>query len=89
MDVLTAEVTLATPVVHNSAAHHSPLELETLQLLPCGCVTAIRRVRSWEFLVVSIEAKGPHCNLPAHRLGRVVFADRSDLLEEGDGEDYT
>ncbi len=81
---------MATPAVQNPAAQNSPLELETLQLLPCGCVTAIRRVRSWEFLVVSIEAKGPHCNLPAHRLGRVVFGDRQDLTEEEeDGEFYT
>jgi hypothetical protein len=76
---------MATPAVHGTPASPSPLELETLQLLPCGCVTAIRRVRSWEFLVVSIEAKGPHCNLAAHRLGRVVFGDRRDLT--GDEED--
>jgi hypothetical protein len=78
---------MATPAVHQSPASASPLELETLQLLPCGCVTAIRRVRSWEFLVVSIEAKGPHCNIAAHRLGRVVFGDRRELA--GDDEDET
>ena len=77
---------MATPAVHNPSAQASPLELETLQLLPCGCVTAIRRVRSWDFLVVSVEAKGPHCNLPAHRLGRVVFSDRRDLVDEDEGE---
>ncbi len=77
---------MATPAAHNPPAHGSPLELETLQLLPCGCVTAIRRVRSWEFLVVSIEAKGPHCNIAAHRLGRVVFGDRRDLVDEEEDE---
>lgn len=76
---------MATPAVHGTPASAGPLELETLQLLPCGCVTAIRRVPSWEFLVVSIEAKGPHCNLAAHRLGRVVFGDRQELA--GDDED--
>jgi hypothetical protein len=78
---------MATPAVHNPPAHASPLELETLQLLPCGCVTAIRRVRSWEFLVVSIEAKGPHCNQAAHRLGRVVFGDRQDLVADDEDDE--
>ncbi len=79
---------MATPAVRDpSAGHEKVLELETLQLLPCGCVTAIRRVRSWEFLVVSIEAKGPHCCLPAHRLGRVVFGDRQDLVPDDDEEE--
>jgi len=77
---------MATPAVHHPSAHASPLELETLQLLPCGCVTAVRRVRSWEFLVVSIEAKGPHCNLAAHRLGRVVFGDGHDLRDGDEDE---
>lgn len=78
---------MATPAVRAPLAHESPLELETLQLLPCGCVTSIRRVRSWEFLVVSIEAKGPHCRLAAHRLGRMVFGDRRELTgDEGEDE---
>ncbi len=79
---------MATPAVRDpSAGHEKLLELETLQLLPCGCVTAIRRVRSWEFLVVSIEAKGPHCRLAAHRLGRVVFGDRQDLVADDEEDD--
>lgn len=80
---------MATPAVHGPSAHRSPLELETLQLLPCGCVTSIRRVRSWEFLVVSIEAKGPHCRLAAHRLGRVAFADRRDFGMDEDEAAHT
>ncbi len=76
---------MATPVVQDrAAAHQNPLELETLQLLPCGCVTSIRRVRSWEFLVVSIEAKGPHCRLPAHRLGKTAFSRIEDLVGDDD-----
>jgi hypothetical protein len=78
---------MATPGVRDPSARESPLELETLQLLPCGCVTAIRRVRSWEFLVVSIEAKGPHCRLVAHRLGRVAFGDRQDLVADDDEDE--
>ncbi len=73
---------MATPAVHNPSVHAAPLELETLQLLPCGCVTAVRRARPWEFVVVSIEAKGPHCTLTPHTLGRVVVGDRLDLAED-------
>jgi hypothetical protein len=63
------------------------LELETLQLLPCGCVTSVRRVRPWEYLFVSIEAKGPHCILGPHRVGRVVqIGNRFDLDEEPDAD---
>jgi len=78
---------MATPAVRDSAAQERVLELETLQLLPCGCVTAVRRVSSWEFLVVSIEAKGPHCRLAAHRLGRIVFGDRRDLVAADDEDE--
>ncbi len=78
---------MATPAVRGPSAQEKILELETLQLLPCGCVTAIRRVRSWEFLVVSIEAKGPHCRLASHQLGRVVFGDRRDLVPPDDDDD--
>jgi len=77
---------MATPAVRDPSTRESPLELETLQLLPCGCVTSIRSVRSWEFLVVSIEAKGPHCRLSAHRLDRVAFGDRRDLMADDEGE---
>jgi len=77
---------MATPAVHGPWAHASSLELEALRLLPCGCVTAVGRVRSWELLVVSIEAKGPHCNIAAHRLGRVVVGDGDDLCD-GDGNE--
>ena len=76
---------MATPAIHDhSSAQQNPLELETLQLLPCGCVTSIRRVRSWEFYVVSIEAKGPHCRLSAHRLGRVAFSRIDELVGDED-----
>jgi hypothetical protein len=37
--------------------------------------------------VVSIEAKGPHCNQAAHRLGRVVFGDRQDLVADDEDDE--
>ncbi len=77
---------MATPAVRDPSAQEKILELETLQLLPCGCVTAVRRVRSWDLLVVSLEAKGPHCRLAPHQLGRVVFGDRRELTAD-DEED--
>ncbi len=77
---------MATPAVHYPSVHTAALELETLQLLPCGCVTAVRRARPWEFVVVSIEAKGPHCTLGPHRLGRVVVGERLDVSDDEDDE---
>ncbi len=77
---------MATPAVRDLSAQANLLELETLQLLPCGCVTSIGRVPSWDFLVVAIEAKGPHCNLTAHRLGRMVVSDRAALGEDDEDE---
>ncbi len=78
---------MATPAVHQPPVQGAALELETLQLLPCGCVTAVRRASPWEFVVVSIEAKGPHCILTPHTVGRVVVGDRMDLEAEEDDED--
>lgn len=78
---------MATPAVVNPPVNTASLELETLQLLPCGCVTAVRRARPWEFIVVSIEAKGPHCNLAPHSLGRVVVGDRLDIEDDEDDEE--
>jgi hypothetical protein len=76
---------MATPAAANSWSQTNPLELEALQLLPCGCVTSVGRVRPWDFLVVSIEAKGPNCILQSHRIGRVVqLAPRSEEEEDED-----
>jgi hypothetical protein len=47
-------------------------QLETLERLPCGCVVAIQSVRPTDVMVVSLEAKGPHCPNRAHRLNKVI-----------------
>lgn len=75
---------MATPAAQNPSLHTTPLGLETLQLLPCGCVTAVRRAFQWGLVVISIEAKGPHCNLAVHTLGRVVVGEG---IQAGDEED--
>lgn len=63
-------------------------ELESLEGLPCGCVTAAFRARPWDVAVVSLEAKGPHCILSGHTNGQVLrLGDPSEFDEEDDEED--
>ena len=72
-----------TPQTPTSRNGRTPafLELVALDSLPCGCVVAAYRARPWDFAVVSIEAKGPHCPRGAHRQGRVLeLGAVSDLL---------
>lgn len=72
------------------AQEASQLQLETLELLPCGCVVAIQRVRPSGVTAVSLEAKGPHCTYREHRpnrlirLGEPVDADVDDLYDPSD-----
>jgi hypothetical protein len=78
---------MATPVPRSPSFESTAMELETLQLLPCGCVTSVRRVRPWDYLFVSIEAKGPHCILAPHRPGRVVQIGNRFDLDDGSDDD--
>lgn len=58
-------------------------ELESLEALPCGCVSAAYRARPWDVAVVSVEAKGPYCLLPGHTQGQVLrLGDLADLESE-------
>ncbi len=58
-------------------------ELEALEGLPCGCVAAAYRARPWDVAVVSLEAKGPYCILPAHTSGQVLrLGDPSEFEED-------
>lgn len=58
-------------------------ELHTLQALPCGCVAADYRARTLSVDLISLEAKGPHCILTAHRAGGVLSL--CDVPDEDDG----
>jgi hypothetical protein len=62
------------------------IQLEALEGLPCGCVVAIQRVRPSRVAVISLEAKGPHCTYPGHRVNKVIRlgepAEPSDYDEE-------
>ena len=62
----------ARPPSTTRAQEASQLQLETLELLPCGCVVAIQRVRPSGVTAVSLEAKGPHCTYREHRLNRLI-----------------
>jgi hypothetical protein len=59
------------------------LELDALELLPCGCVVAVQEARPWHVKVVSLEAKGPYCTLTWHRSDNVLrLGDPSELAED-------
>jgi hypothetical protein len=56
----------------------NPLELEALDPLPCGCVTAIFRIGQRGARVMSVEAKGPYCLYAQHSAGRLVDSEDSE-----------
>jgi hypothetical protein len=52
--------------------HDEQFQLEMLERLPCGCVVAIQSVTPSRVMVVSLEAKGPHCTYAPHRANKVI-----------------
>jgi hypothetical protein len=65
-------------------------QLEMLERLPCGCVVAIQSVKPSRVMVVSIEAKGPHCAFQAHRTNKVMRLGGSlDAFGYEDGDDVS
>jgi hypothetical protein len=56
-------------------------EFHELDAMPCGCVAAAYRSWHWGVMMVSLEAKGPHCVLPGHEEGKVL--EMNDLFDEG------
>ena len=65
----------ATPLVPTRLA--TRLELEALQSLPCGCVSAAYRAMPWAVELVRLEAKGPHCIHADHATGRLLGLGKS------------
>lgn len=65
------------------------LQLETLERLPCGCVIAIQSVRPSGAVVVSLEAKGPHCSFASHRANKVIRLGGADIFGYDDAEDLS
>lgn len=55
-----------------ATAQIEQFQLETLERLPCGCVVAIQSVTPSRVMVVSLEAKGPHCTYAPHRANKVI-----------------
>ena len=50
-------------------AHYA---FDSLEALPCGCVTAVYRTQPWDVEVVALEARGPHCVLQQHEIATVL-----------------
>jgi hypothetical protein len=66
------------------------LQLELLEQLPCGCIVAIQSVRPSTVMVVSLEAKGPHCTSASHRANKVIRLGGSlDPFGYEDGDDLS
>jgi hypothetical protein len=75
---------------HRATPDGGAFELELLEGLPCGCVVAIHSVKPSRALVVSIEAKGPHCHFQAHRANKVMrLGGALDVFGYEDGEDLS
>ena len=74
----------------HAAPQPEQLQLEMLERLPCGCVVAIQSVKPSRVMVVSIEAKGPHCAFPPHRTNKVMRLGGSlDAFGYEDGDDVS
>jgi hypothetical protein len=82
---------MAVPAGHGaqSPVKSTPtvFELEALEGLPCGCVTAAYRARPWDVAVVSLEAKGPHCILAGHTSGQILRLGDPSEFDEDDEEE--
>ena len=77
---------MVTPQAIPTGKVQALLELMELDGLPCGCVVAAFRARPWDLAVVSVEAKGPHCNHVEHAQGRLLeLGNVQDLV--GDTEE--
>ena len=59
-----------------------PLEFQSFEGLPCGCVAAVYRVPQMEVEVELVEARGPHCLDVGHQIGRVIRLGHPAELEE-------
>jgi hypothetical protein len=63
---------MQTPSTFHARPATTLFEFESFESLPCGCVAAAYRARPWDFSLVSLEAKGPHCILAGHSTGQIL-----------------
>ncbi len=78
---------MTTAAVVRKSKPAAVFEFEALEGLPCGCVAAAYRARPWDVAMISLEAKGPHCVFPAHRMGQVLHFGDPLMDEDEDGDD--
>ncbi len=79
---------MTTAAVLRKARPAAIFEFEALEGLPCGCVAAAYRARPWDVALVSLEAKGPHCVFPGHRMGQVLhFGDPATEPDEEESDE--
>lgn len=76
----------SAPVRHVARPAADQLELDGLELMPCGCVIAIQHANPWPVRAISLEAKGSYCPVSWHRAGRVLrFGDAEDDFDRAAG----
>ena len=82
---------IAREDAHRRAAPQAEqFQLETLELLPCGCIVAIQSVTPSRVMVVSLEAKGPHCPHAPHRANKVIrLGGALDAFGYDEGDDIS
>ncbi len=87
--MVNAQSTQSTQIAKTGREGSTPtlFELVALEGLPCGCVAAAYRADPFDFGLISLEAKGPHCVYDAHRQGRVLKLGRLDELVDKDEEE--
>ena len=75
---------MATPAASNTRPA-TLFEMRALESLPCGCVAAAYEARSLGVVLVSVEAKGPHCVLSEHEAGKALqLGDLTEFEREVD-----
>lgn len=79
--------TSALNSVNNVRPTTTLFELQALEGLPCGCVSAAYRARPWDVAVVSLEAKGPHCILSGHTSGQILRLGNPEEFDEEEDSD--
>lgn len=75
---------MAKPAASNTRSD-TLFEMRALESLPCGCVAVAYEARALGVVLVSVEAKGPHCVLPEHDVGMALqLGDLTEFEREVD-----
>ena len=63
--------------------------LDALESLPCGCVDSAYCSQSVAVMLIALEAKGPHCPIPAHIAGEVLGLESLAEVDLGESASWS